>query len=328
MNSNEIPGSKPLIAIEICFFVGFAIQFLLAIRLRRIGTLLGVVFFAIAMEILGFGIKSHAHEQFRFQLFCFLPVKEVLWYVNSMFASFIIAENSGFKSWSIVVLLTGTLATLQDTPYEMINTIEGIDAIYVNDLDFRYGNLQQKLNGGSVMVLISFFLLSCSIAIVAFKLPDWANIVAIPVLGSLAMFLVHLPFHFMKSLGCFQFVRSERSFAAFQERCSQYSQMEDIPILFLGAVLVFYILLWAFTMQREGANPRLPLGVALLNAMISHGCFLYCLLIGSTKTANALWTTMVAFVGLCIFHLNLILLLLKTNKMVSSKVKGEWNAVL
>lgn len=80
----------------------------------------------------GFLIKSHAHGQFYFQIFSFLPFKEIAWYPIIFYPSYVTSERINFTSkWGRAALF-GLVSILTDITYEMSNGREGVSVAFIN----------------------------------------------------------------------------------------------------------------------------------------------------------------------------------------------------
>ncbi|KAH9254843.1 hypothetical protein BASA81_007093 [Batrachochytrium salamandrivorans] len=192
--------------LEFNFVLAGLVQFALAIRTNRLGTFFGVLLVGVMMESVGFITKSHTHVEFRFQLTCFLSMKEMLWYANTVFAALVAVEDfTSIRMGMDFALMVGLIAILQDIPYELTNTLAGVQAVYINTVDFMFGNLEETLfDSGSSMVIVSFFCVSMAVGWIRqqFRTSQWWNCITLP-LFSLPMLVVLLtPLNVIKYLGC------------------------------------------------------------------------------------------------------------------------------
>lgn len=303
--------------LEQMFFLSFVIQLYLAIQRKRVGTLIGILLFAIVIETFSFLIRSHAHAQFYFQLTCFLPLKEILWYVNSMFAGLLIAES--FSAGSVLErsLLAATLSILHDIPYELINVLDRVDSTYLNELDFFYARLSEKLSSASVIVIISYFLLSFSVSFVGLWMKDWLNPFLIPTFGMGVFFLAFTPYNLMKFLGCVQFFQAESGLNNLFMRCAQHSQMSETPILFFGSVCLGLVLLNLFSNSKSSSQAKEHSSFNVLvyaSAFACHAAFFYNLIEGSELPSNQILSLLTIQVSACLAHFGLMYLALSKKR--------------
>eukprot|EP00947_MAST-08B_sp_MAST-8B-sp1_P003038 g3038.t1 len=72
------------------------------------------------MEVIGYVADTHTHAQFRWQIFSFLPLKELLWYPLTLYCSWCSARSAAFTDWWASA---AAMALLQQTfacPYDFM----------------------------------------------------------------------------------------------------------------------------------------------------------------------------------------------------------------
>ena len=76
--------------------------------------------FGLVMEVIGYVADTHTHAQFRWQIFSFLPLKELLWYPLTLYCSWCSARSAAFTDWWASA---AAMALLQQTfacPYDFM----------------------------------------------------------------------------------------------------------------------------------------------------------------------------------------------------------------
>jgi len=180
----------------------------------------------------------------------------------------------------------------------------------LNVVDFPFSKFDETVNGASAMVVMSFFLLSLSVAIVAFHFSEVTNVVAIPVLAMALVPIIHLPYNIMKYFGCLQFFQAEASFEAFHRRCSHYSEMPDVSVLMFGSALISVVLFGSFRHfpTKENQNePTFVSGILLFaTAALCHGVMFYNVIEGSLLSRGELLSHVTVLLSICIVHTGLL----------------------
>ena len=96
-------------------------------------------------------IESHYHGQFTVQLTHYLPLKEAVWYMITIYMGIYVASISRLQAWYERAALAGLLAILQDMTYEMSNAREGLGLVWINP-DCELANLSEKVKWKEHMV--------------------------------------------------------------------------------------------------------------------------------------------------------------------------------
>lgn len=282
----DMPPSDHLLTYEICWYTCGVLHLVVAIRTKRLFTYLGILVLGAVLETIGYAIRSHAHNQFRIQITCFLPLKEVLWYGSTMFMAIIVAEYSRLQTVWQKVILAALIAAIQNISLEMVNSSYGMDNVYMNVDDFEFGDFNQKVNGAIITVVISVFTMAFGAAIAAFYLkPGFAQVILVPFVGTVVGAWLQNVCFTIKYFGCLHFIQAEATLFDFHQRCDKYSTVSNHAVLAALLVIVSLCLLYVpENIQSRKAPPALDdfsKVTVLLVALITHGAIIYNMLEGA-----------------------------------------------
>lgn len=320
-------------SLELAFLLAFFVHLYISVKTKTLLTCLSFILFSLAIEWVGWMIQSHVHAQFFLQLTCYLPLKEAVYYVNTMFASSAVASRAGLDSHGATAALAAALTILQDAGYEMTNAREGVKAVWVNvGEDYKFGVLKESVNHGSVAIMVSFLLLGFVTAFATLKCKeDGLALLVVPVVGMVGTVLVHWPYQVVKYLGCSHLDTSD--FGKFHFECMKSSSVSDSTCLFMISTIFGYIIINAFSHKGNTAASKISEAIpkfANLNEInplafyvspiLCHGVFLHMLFM-STTPARELVNDALIILTLAFGHL--LLTFLALNSSSAGKNDGE-----
>lgn len=291
--------------LEMNFLLAGFLQLLVALRTARVPTFVGVLLLGMVMETIGYVTKSHVHVEFRLQLACFLSVKEVLWYANTLFSSLIIVQELAPRGFGRVesALLVALLAILQDAPYEMTNAHAGVRAVYINKEDFLHGDLNEELNSGSSMVILSFFLVAFAAGLVSCSstLNHSHEAIILPILTPLVLVMVMTPINIARYVGCGHLSMESDPLQFHIDCVTRESAIKTTPLLVFGFVLVLFRLIRPVPVYYRVPIDKLTLKLLFGSALLCHFTFIVHSAAFSSSVSN-----LIIVLSLAMAHLGLI----------------------
>jgi len=308
--------------LEVAFLSLAFVLFLHARASGRVHVFVACMAFGLGMETLGFIVRSHAHGQFVLQVTSYLPLKEDLWYVLTLYPALVMGQlvfgsiqqqeqsRTGGNSKSYIwekALLVAVLGIVQDVPYEFVNSRPGVDVVYVNHEDFKLGDLSELINGGSATVILSYTLCSLSFGLILPNLDKNASVISGFLAGlftCVVACVIQTPFHLLKYIGCrslLPLLFSDGWFA-FHSECLCKSAVSTSACLVLMAVVFIGVLLkslWAHARTIKTNSSNLALYISAIGC---HVTFIILLLLADEFDAFCLAVLLVNMA----FHLCLM----------------------
>lgn len=320
--------------LELCGFLGFALQLLLSFRKRRFSVLLGVLLCGLVVESIVFWARMYAHNNSHVHALCFLPLKDLLWYGNTIFNSVAILEDHFAFSPLGMALVSGVLSTLQAMPFHMTQALNQVEAVFLNEqVTFQWGNNKEKIGDASVQVIICFLALSIAMSFVVLictRRFHWIlNPVLIPVLSIVFLFLILLALFLVKVPGCLNM--NEKHVLALSRRCIAYSNVPNISVLTVFGVICFLALVFVFmTRKPVQISPQqstsfrtdfmLSLGTAATSYVFPFWVLVTRAIFVTKNEQIQKWVTLSCIV---VTHIGLLLMAMFGNKVVAERAEKK-----